>query len=207
MASADTIVPPAMTADIVQAGEPGVPPVPTAIDPTTSAIASPALSIAPTLAEYPESVNEEVKPAPSSPEKSPTRSPHVGASPSLSRVPTLAEHSGYNGTTTLPASHAKTAASARPEEPGLTDQTNFLPMRQVIYIFCGLSLGLGCTFLDQTMWVPIVLCNEFERLHWPSWRAEWRRRCRASRRICMQARRARGSRRRTYSQGLRGSLK
>lgn len=34
---------------------------------------------------------------------------------------------------------------------GLTDQTNFLPTRQVITVFMGLSVALACSFLDQTM--------------------------------------------------------
>ena len=36
---------------------------------------------------------------------------------------------------------------------GLTDQTNFLPARQVFVVFCGLSVALACAFLDQTMYV------------------------------------------------------
>ncbi|EIN07711.1 MFS general substrate transporter [Punctularia strigosozonata HHB-11173 SS5] len=34
---------------------------------------------------------------------------------------------------------------------GLTDQTNFLPARQVIAVFMGLSVALMCSFLDQTI--------------------------------------------------------
>ncbi|KDQ58485.1 hypothetical protein JAAARDRAFT_34295 [Jaapia argillacea MUCL 33604] len=34
---------------------------------------------------------------------------------------------------------------------GLADQTNFLPARQVIMVFLGLSVGLSCAFLDQTI--------------------------------------------------------
>ena len=41
-----------------------------------------------------------------------------------------------------------------PSPHGLTDQTNFLPTRQVIMVFCGLSVALACSFLDQTMYVP-----------------------------------------------------
>lgn len=36
-----------------------------------------------------------------------------------------------------------------PEE--LEDQTNFLPTRQVIMVFLGLSIALACSMLDQTM--------------------------------------------------------
>ncbi len=41
------------------------------------------------------------------------------------------------------------------EEPpqGITDQTHFLPTRQVITVFLGLSVALACSFLDQTMYV------------------------------------------------------
>ncbi|KIP12091.1 hypothetical protein PHLGIDRAFT_62405 [Phlebiopsis gigantea 11061_1 CR5-6] len=34
---------------------------------------------------------------------------------------------------------------------GLTDQTNFLPTKQVIMVFLGLSVALACSFLDQTI--------------------------------------------------------
>jgi hypothetical protein len=33
----------------------------------------------------------------------------------------------------------------------LADQTNFLPTKQVIMVFIGLSVALACSFLDQTM--------------------------------------------------------
>ena len=39
---------------------------------------------------------------------------------------------------------------------GLTDQTNFLPTRQVIIVFCGLSVALACAFLDQTMYASLL---------------------------------------------------
>jgi hypothetical protein len=116
MASAANNVPPAMTADIIimQAGEPGIPPAPTAMDPA----------------------------------------PFATASPSLNRVPTLVAQLQHNS---IDAPPEKSPVSGRPDEPVLTDQTNFLPTRQVIYIFCGLALGLGCTFLDQTMWVLVMV--------------------------------------------------
>ena len=41
------------------------------------------------------------------------------------------------------------AEAAAPE--GLEDQTNFLPTRQVILVFLGLSIALACSMLDQTM--------------------------------------------------------
>jgi hypothetical protein len=36
---------------------------------------------------------------------------------------------------------------------GLTDQTNYLPTRQVITVFAGLNLAVMVGFLDQTMFV------------------------------------------------------
>lgn len=42
-----------------------------------------------------------------------------------------------------------------PPHHRLTDQTNFLPARQVFVIFCGLSVALACAFLDQTMYVSL----------------------------------------------------
>ena len=36
---------------------------------------------------------------------------------------------------------------------GLEDQTNFLPTKQVIMVFLGLSIALACAMLDQTMCV------------------------------------------------------
>jgi hypothetical protein len=36
-------------------------------------------------------------------------------------------------------------------EPVFTDQTNFLPTRQVIAAFLGLAVALCLSFLDQTM--------------------------------------------------------
>ena len=54
-----------------------------------------------------------------------------------------------------------------PKEPtenvphGLTDQTNFLPTKQVITVFMGLSVALACSFLDQTMYVLTLLLLSF----------------------------------------------
>lgn len=52
---------------------------------------------------------------------------------------------------------------ASPEAPpsGLTDQTNFLPTRQVITVFLGLSVALACSFLDQTMCVLSTFFHGF----------------------------------------------
>jgi hypothetical protein len=54
---------------------------------------------------------------------------------------------------TVPVSGAPSVAAGDDDAPrdGLTDQTNFLPTRQVITVFLGLSVGLACSFLDQTM--------------------------------------------------------
>lgn len=42
---------------------------------------------------------------------------------------------------------------------GLTDQTNYLPTRQVIAVFAGLNLAVMVGFLDQTMYVQIVFTS------------------------------------------------
>jgi hypothetical protein len=55
---------------------------------------------------------------------------------------------------TMSDDDAKPKEQSSPEAPsphGLTDQTNFLPTRQVITVFLGLSVALACSFLDQTM--------------------------------------------------------
>ncbi|KAI0087353.1 MFS general substrate transporter [Irpex rosettiformis] len=49
-----------------------------------------------------------------------------------------------SGATTPARDHAKS-------EVILTDQTNFLPTKQVIMVFLGLSVALACSFLDQTI--------------------------------------------------------
>lgn len=40
---------------------------------------------------------------------------------------------------------------------GLEDQTNFLPTKQVVMVFMGLSIALACSMLDQTMYVSCSL--------------------------------------------------
>ncbi|GJE94802.1 MFS general substrate transporter [Phanerochaete sordida] len=52
-----------------------------------------------------------------------------------------------------PAKADKQPSSPSEEAPplGLTDQTNFLPTKQVITVFLGLSVALACSFLDQTI--------------------------------------------------------
>ena len=82
---------------------------------------------------------------------------------------------------------------------GLTDQTNLLPTRQVIYIFMGLSVAQACSFLDQTMYAAaLASCtietahriNAASRQHYLLWLP-----------ICAQGGQAPGLQRRTCSQG------
>lgn len=40
----------------------------------------------------------------------------------------------------------------------LQDQTNFLPFRQLLLVFAGLSMAMGCPMLDQTMYVLRFSC-------------------------------------------------
>jgi hypothetical protein len=50
---------------------------------------------------------------------------------------------------------------------GLTDQTNYLPTRQVIAVFAGLNLAVMVGFLDQTMYVLLmfnILIKSFTEL-------------------------------------------
>jgi hypothetical protein len=43
------------------------------------------------------------------------------------------------------------AASSNAQTTGLTDQTNYLPPRRVITVYLGLSIGLVCSILEQTV--------------------------------------------------------
>jgi hypothetical protein len=43
------------------------------------------------------------------------------------------------------------AASSKAHTTGLTDQTNYLPPRRVITVYLGLSIGLVCSILEQTV--------------------------------------------------------
>lgn len=45
------------------------------------------------------------------------------------------------------------------KEVELQDQTNLLPVRQVIVVFAGLSAALFCSLLDQTMYVSHLICE------------------------------------------------
>ena len=62
------------------------------------------------------------------------------------------ENDDLDGTSTAVPSGATTPAlgHATPEVI-LTDQTNFLPTKQVITVFMGLSVALACALLDQTV--------------------------------------------------------
>lgn len=54
---------------------------------------------------------------------------------------------------TVKADAQLSAPEEAPPPAGLTDQTNFLPTKQVITVFMGLSVALACAFLDQTVYV------------------------------------------------------
>ncbi|KAH8831764.1 MFS general substrate transporter [Flagelloscypha sp. PMI_526] len=71
-----------------------------------------------------------------------TSSPQQDNSPAALSV--RSNHDELPATTELPpdTNHLK---------DGLTDQTNFLPRRQLFLAFIGLSAALGCSFLDQTI--------------------------------------------------------
>jgi hypothetical protein len=64
----------------------------------------------------------------------------------------LPEAQGTGGPdASLPTSSTNVTPKQEVASNGLTDQTNFLPARQVIAVFMGLSVALMCSFLDQTM--------------------------------------------------------
>lgn len=52
-----------------------------------------------------------------------------------------------------PTSTTPNDDASQPKKPKfeLADQTNLLPVKQVIVIFCGLNCALFCSLLDQTM--------------------------------------------------------
>jgi hypothetical protein len=71
-------------------------------------------------------------------------------------IPTTTSTSPGTATPTSVTEHesAKLPKEAKEEKPpptGLTDQTNYLPKKQVIMVYSGLSVALMCSFLDQTM--------------------------------------------------------
>lgn len=43
-------------------------------------------------------------------------------------------------------------AKSVPDPPAveLQDQTNFLPLKQLLIVFAGLSMAMGCSMLDQS---------------------------------------------------------
>jgi hypothetical protein len=43
--------------------------------------------------------------------------------------------------------------SSKAKAPVLQDQTNLLPVKQVILVFVGLTCALFCSLIDQTMYV------------------------------------------------------
>jgi len=48
---------------------------------------------------------------------------------------------------------AEEVSEKKPKAPELQDQTNLLPVRQVILVFVGLTCALFCSLIDQTMYV------------------------------------------------------
>jgi hypothetical protein len=48
---------------------------------------------------------------------------------------------------------AEEVSEKKPKAPELQDQTNLLPVRQVILVFVGLTCALFCSLIDQTMCV------------------------------------------------------
>jgi hypothetical protein len=71
-------------------------------------------------------------------------------------IPTTTSTSPGTATPTSVTEHAsaklpKEAKEEKPPPTGLTDQTNYLPKKQVIMVYSGLSVALMCSFLDQTM--------------------------------------------------------
>lgn len=70
----------------------------------------------------------------------------------MSRHDTMVESSPCSPASVSDAHLGKNATDAATGAPeGLEDQTNFLPTRQVILVFLGLSIALACSMLDQTM--------------------------------------------------------
>jgi hypothetical protein len=73
---------------------------------------------------------------------------HTGVEPVT--VPEVAQNGGPDAQ--VPTAMSGSKVPGEESSPhGLSDQTNFLPTRQVITVFCGLSFALACAFLDQTM--------------------------------------------------------
>ena len=52
---------------------------------------------------------------------------------------------------------AEEVSEKKPKAPELQDQTNLLPVRQVILVFVGLTCALFCSLIDQTMYVSSLL--------------------------------------------------
>lgn len=49
--------------------------------------------------------------------------------------------------------------SEKKKTPELQDQTNLLPVKQVILVFVGLTCALFCSLIDQTMYVTILILD------------------------------------------------
>ena len=81
---------------------------------------------------------------------------------------TVVSMSRHDTMVDAPASpHAPKAAQKIVDTPppeGLEDQTNFLPTKQVIMVFMGLSIALACSMLDQTMCVALLYTDTVRRV-------------------------------------------
>lgn len=71
------------------------------------------------------------------------------ASPEKSNVPHI-ENGGNKGESQDVEAQAEGKEGKR-QKLILQDQTNLLPVRQVLVVFVGLSMALFCSLLDQTM--------------------------------------------------------
>jgi len=59
---------------------------------------------------------------------------------------------------------AEEISEKKPKAPELQDQTNLLPVRQVILVFLGLTCALFCSLIDQTMYVSHIERSNEARL-------------------------------------------
>jgi hypothetical protein len=55
------------------------------------------------------------------------------------------------GAEEVPETEGETGVEAKKKAPELQDQTNLLPVKQVILVFVGLTCALFCSLIDQTM--------------------------------------------------------
>jgi hypothetical protein len=105
-------------------------------------------------------------------------------SPPPMTIPEAAQTGGADAP--VPTSSTAVQESAPP--PGLTDQTNFLPTRQVVTVFLGMTVAVMCSFLDQTMCV----ISSPHRILFDQTLVASRQRCRVSPLNCTRAKRVHG---------------